>query len=111
MPRTLITGGGAGVSGLRDECGFPGGILVKNPPANAVDSKRHWFDPWIGKIPRSRKWKHTPVLLRKFHGQRSLAGYSPWGRRVRSEHTHTSQDWRLSVRTCRVLPTVAKRLT
>ena len=28
----------------------------------------------------SRKWKPTPVfLLEKFHFQRSLAGYGPWG--------------------------------
>ena len=27
-----------------------------------------------------RKWKHTPVFLPgECHGQRSLAGYSPWG--------------------------------
>ena len=27
-----------------------------------------------------RKWQPTPVLLPgKFHGQRSLVGYSPWG--------------------------------
>jgi len=27
-----------------------------------------------------RKWQPTPVLLpRKFHGWRSLVGYSPWG--------------------------------
>ena len=31
-----------------------------------------------------RKWQPTPVFLSgKSHGQRSLAGYSPWGRRVR----------------------------
>ena len=36
------------------------------------------LDPWIGKIPWSRKWQPTPVFLRgKFHGQRSLAGYRP----------------------------------
>ena len=29
-----------------------------------------------------RKWQPTPVFLpRKSHGQRSLAGYSPWGRK------------------------------
>ena len=29
-----------------------------------------------------RKWQPTPVLLPgKSHGQRSLAGYSPWGRK------------------------------
>ena len=28
-----------------------------------------------------RKWQSTPVFLPgEFHGQRSLAGYSPWGR-------------------------------
>ena len=38
------------------------------------------FDPCVGKIPRRRKWQPTPVLLPgKFHGQRSLVGYSSWG--------------------------------
>ena len=33
-------------------------------------------------IPWRRKWQPTPVLLpRKFCGQRSLVGYSPWGYR------------------------------
>ena len=37
------------------------------------------FDPWVGKIPWSRKWQPTPVFLPgELHGQRSLAGYSPW---------------------------------
>ena len=37
------------------------------------------MDPWVGKIPWSRKWQPTPVFLPgKFHGQRSLVGYSPW---------------------------------
>ena len=32
------------------------------------------------KDPLRRKWQPTPILLPgKFHGQRSLAGYSPWG--------------------------------
>ena len=31
-------------------------------------------------IPWRRKWQPTPVfLLGKYHGQRSLAGYNPWG--------------------------------
>ena len=42
--------------------------------------KRCGFDPWVGKISRRRKWQSSPVLLLgKFHGQRSLAGHSPWG--------------------------------
>ena len=40
------------------------------------------FDPWVGKIPWRRKWQSTPVFLPgESHGQRSLAGYSPWGRK------------------------------
>ena len=35
-----------------------------------------WEDPW------RRKWQSTPVLSPgKSHGQRSLVGYSVWGRR------------------------------
>ena len=34
----------------------------------------------VGKILWRRAWPPTPVfLLGGFHGQRSLAGYSPWG--------------------------------
>ena len=35
--------------------------------------------PWVGTIPWRREWQPTPVFLPgKFHGQKSLAGYSPW---------------------------------
>ena len=41
------------------------------------------FHPWAGKMPWKRVWQPTPVSLPgKFHGQRSLAGYSPWAARV-----------------------------
>ena len=34
----------------------------------------------VGKILWKRKWLPTPVFFPgEFHGQRSLAGYSPWG--------------------------------
>ena len=60
--------------------GFPGGSVVKNLPASAGDVKRHRFDFWVGKIPWSRKWQPTLVFLpEKFHGQRNLVDYSPWG--------------------------------
>ena len=42
--------------------------------------KRCGFNPWVKKIPWSRKWKPTPVFLPgESHGQRNLEGYSPWG--------------------------------
>ena len=41
-----------------------------------------------------RKWQPTPVFLPgKFHGQRSLVGYSPWGRK----ESHTTEQLTLSL--------------
>ena len=52
--------------------------LVENQPAMQETTCR--FKPWVRKIPWRRKWKPTPVFLPgKSHGQRSVAGYSPWG--------------------------------
>ena len=60
--------------------GFPGGTSGKESTCQCRRLKRHGFSPWVGKIPWSRKQQPTPVFLPgKFHGQRSLAGYSPWG--------------------------------
>ena len=43
--------------------------------------KRCRFDPWVGKIAWRGKWQPTPVFLPgKSIEQRSLVGYSPWGR-------------------------------
>jgi len=37
---------------------------------------------WVGKIPWRRAWQPTPVFLAgEYHGQRSLAGYSPLDRK------------------------------
>ena len=44
--------------------------------------ERPGFNPWLRKIPWRRQWPPSPVLLpRKFHGWRSLVGYSPWSRK------------------------------
>ena len=56
--------------------------MVKNPPANEGDI-RHRFDHWVRKISWNRKWQPTPVVLPgESLGQRSLAGYSPWGHKA-----------------------------
>ena len=56
-------------------------LAVKNLPANSGD-KRGRFNGWVGKIPWRRAWQLTPVFLPgEPHGQRSLMGYSPWGRK------------------------------
>jgi len=54
--------------------GFPGVLVVKNPPANAGDSG---LDPWVSKIPWRRVRQPTLVFLPgESHGQRSLVGYT-----------------------------------
>ena len=60
--------------------GFPGGASGKESACYCRRHTRCGFDSWDGKIPWRRKWQPTPQLLPgKFHGQRSLEGYSPWG--------------------------------
>ena len=62
--------------------GFPGHSVVVNIlPANAGDMR--WrFNPWVRMTPWKRKWQPTPIFLPgKSHRQRSLADYSPWGRK------------------------------
>ena len=62
-------------------CGFPGGSVVKK-------KKKIRFNSWIGKILWGRKWPPTLVFLpEKFHGWRSLVGYSPWG----GKELHTTE--------------------
>ena len=52
--------------------------MVKNLPAKQETG----FSPWVGKIFWRREWQSHPVFLPgKSHGQRSLVGYSSWGRK------------------------------
>ena len=56
----------------------------------ACQCRRRKFNPWIGKIPWSRKWQPTSVFLPgKFHGNRSLLGYSPRGHKESDMTEHT----------------------
>ena len=69
--------------------------MVKKPPANAGKTRDvgGWgFNPWVRKIPWSRKWQPTPVFLPgESHGQRSLVGYNPWDCKKldMTKHTYT----------------------
>ena len=57
--------------------------MAKNPPSNAGDARDArgvGSIPGLGRFPWRKKWHPTLVFSPgKFHGQRSLAGYSPWG--------------------------------
>ena len=60
---------------------MPGDSGIKNSPVNLGDLG---LIPGSGKIPWRRKWQPTSIFLpEESHGQRSLAGYSPWDCRVR----------------------------
>ena len=53
--------------------------MVKNLPATQEPE----FDLWVGKVPgRVHGNPLQDCCLEKPHGQRSLAGYSPWGHKV-----------------------------
>ena len=58
--------------------GFSGGAAVKNPPANAGDTRDQGL---------------ISLLPGKSRGQRSLVGYKPWGLKESdpTEHAHTAQ--------------------
>ena len=52
--------------------------LPTEPTCQCSRCKRHRFDPWVGKIHWSRKWKSTPVFLPgKFQGHDWALTHSP----------------------------------
>ena len=62
---------------LRSSISFPGGSVVKNLIDN-IGNKG--LIPELGRSPGGKKWQSTSVFLSgKYHGQRSLVGYSPCG--------------------------------
>ena len=67
--------------------------MVKNLLARAGDSRDTGLIPGLGRSPSIL----APVFLPgKFHGQRSLVGYSPWGCKeldvIECAHSHTHTD-------------------
>ena len=77
-----------------EQIGFPGGSVVKNLPANVGDTGDAASIPWSARSPEQELANHastTPVFLPgKFHGQQSLAGYSPW---VHKESESDTTEW------------------
>ena len=73
--------------------GFLGGASGREPACQCRRHKRCRFTPWVGKIPLRREWQPSPVFSPgESQGQRSLAGYSPWGHQESDtmEGTHTA---------------------
>ena len=66
-----------------DRGGLPNDSAVKSP-SGMQELRETWpgFSPSVWKIPWRRAWQPTPVFFPgESHGQRSLVGYSPWGRK------------------------------
>ena len=54
--------------------------MLSFKPTFSMQCWRPWFNLWVGKIPWKREWQSTPGSFPgESHGQRSLAGFSPWG--------------------------------
>ena len=86
---------------------FPGGTVVKKIHLSVQEMQKTcvgslgWEDLW------SRKGQPTPLFLHgKFHGQKSLTGYSPWGHKKSdtTEHTHTHTFTHTHTHTHTLLP-------
>ena len=58
--------------------GFSGASVVKSLPANAGDVS---LIPGLGRFPKGGIGNPLQYPCLEFHKQRSLAGYSPWGRK------------------------------
>ena len=85
--------------------GFPGVASGKEPARQCRRPKKCAFDSWVGKIPWRRSWQPTSAFLPgEAHGQKSLAGCSSEGCRVRrwrvteaTSHGRTYESTGLSI--------------
>ena len=56
-----------------------GASLVVQKVKNLLAVQKVQVRSWVGKIPREGNGDSLQYFLQEFHGQRSLAGYNPWG--------------------------------
>ena len=76
--------------------GFLGGSDGKESACHAGDPG---LIPELGRSPEGGKWLPNPVFLPgEFYGQRSLVGYSPWGRRESDTTERLSTAHLLTIR-------------
>ena len=82
-------------SKLHETLGFPGGTAVRNPPANAGDTRDVGSIPGVGTIPWRRKWQPSLTLLlgkvpwTEDPGGLQFMGSQRVGYDLGIEHTHT----------------------
>ena len=84
--------------------GFPSRSVGKKSACNAEDTRDAGLIPGSGRSPGRGNgnpllaWE-IPFMPGKFHGQRSLVGHSPWGRKEsdKTEHAHTQRLFKLRI--------------
>ena len=67
-------------------------LLVKNSPANSRDARDAGLIPGSGRSPGRGNGDLLQFLPGKSHGQRSLAGYNPWGCKMVGHDLGTTQQ-------------------
>ena len=66
--------------------------MVKNPPANTGDMRDMGSIPGLGRSPGGGHGNPLQnSCLKNPHGEKSLAGYSPWGHKESTERLSTAQ--------------------
>ena len=77
---------------LENLMGFPSDTVIKNPLAHGGDVEI-WLQSLGQEDPLEEDMAtHSSILLWKFHGQRTVAGYSLWGLWDMIEHAHTHEN-------------------
>ena len=73
--------------------GLPRWFSSKEPTCHCRRCRRCGFRPSVGNMPWRQVWQHTSVVLSgKFHGHRSVVGYSPWGCKESGMTEHTCKE-------------------
>ena len=68
--------------------------MLKNLPASTGDARNVGSVPELGRSSGEGNYNpFIPVLPGKSHGQRSLVGDSPWGRKELDTTEHTAHLW------------------
>ena len=80
---------------------FQGASLVAQWRRISLQGNRCGFDPWVRKTSWRREWHPIPLLLPgKSHGQRSLAGYSPWDLKESDTTSQLNKTYLLKINQC-----------
>ena len=66
----------------KEHCGASQRAFVVKKKKKKTEKTKPACQSKVRNSPQRRKWQPAPLFLPgKFHGQRSLVGYSPWGHR------------------------------